>query len=68
MKLVKIVGWVARFSVPRKAQPLNVFFNRVNVSDVFFRRVGIIEAKVARARVILRNTKIQADRLGMAYV
>ena len=32
----------------------------------FFRRVGIVKTQIAAARIIVRDTKIQDDRLGMS--
>ena len=51
--------------VPRKTQPPDVFLDGVDVLDVFFGRVGIVEAKVAGASGLLGDPEIQANGLGM---
>ncbi|MNE43253.1 hypothetical protein D3C80_1374210 [compost metagenome] len=38
----------------------------VDKFDVFFYRVGVIEAQVTLALIILGDTKVQANGLGMA--
>ena len=49
-----------------KAQPAHIFLDREGVLFAFLLRVGVIEAQVAGALVILRQAEIQTDRLGMA--
>ena len=51
-----------------KAQPLNVFFDGVDVFVVFFFRVGIVKTQVAQAVVNIRQTEVQADGFCVADV
>ena len=64
---LEVVGRVEH-RVPREAEPRHVFLDRVDVFDVFLRRVGVIEPQVARAAALCRNTEVQTDRLGVADV
>ena len=51
-----------------KAEPLDVFFNGVDVFVVFFFGVGIIETQVAQAVIDIRQTEVQADGFGVTDV
>jgi hypothetical protein len=51
---------------PGKAQPLHGVEDGIDVLLVFLDRVGVVEAHVAAAAVVLRQAEVQADRLGMA--
>ena len=62
---VEIVGGMAQL-VPFETQPAHVLLDRLDVLDVFLGRVGIVEAQIAAAAELARDTEIQADRLGMA--
>ena len=68
MQLVEIVGGIALFTGPLKAQPLHVALDRVDVFLVFLGRVGVVETQVAYAAEFLGQAEVQADRLGMANV
>jgi hypothetical protein len=65
---LEVVGRKVRTVVPPEAQPLNVFLDGVDVLDIFFCRVRIVEAQVARAAEFLGDTKVQANGLGVADV
>ena len=66
MQLAEVVRSVALFTRPLKTEPLNIALDRIDVFLVFFRRVGVIETEIALATKLLRQTEVQADRLGMA--
>ncbi len=68
VQLPEIVRGVEQAVLPVKAQPFDVGYDRIDVLDLFFRRVRVVKAKVALAAVLLRNTEIQADRLCVPYV
>ena len=68
IQLIKIVRGVADIARPVEAQPLHVIFDGLNVFDVFFYWVGVIETQVALPLVILCDTKVQADRFGVTNV
>ena len=51
-----------------ETQPLNVFFDGVDVFVVFFFRIGIVKTQVAQAVVNISQTEVQADGFGVADV
>ena len=53
---------------PREAEPRDVLLDRVDVLDVFLRRVGVVEAQVADAAALGGDPEVQADRLRVADV
>ena len=53
---------------PVPAQPMHHLDDRVDVFLLFLLRVGVVEAQVADAAEVARQTKVQADALGMADV
>src|SRR5262249_4352970 len=64
----EIVGGVEQFVAPVEPQPVDVFFDRLDVLDVFLGRVGVVEPQVAHAVVLQGDAEIEADRLGVADV
>ena len=68
IQLVEIIGSETRLACPMEAQPLNVFFDGVDVFVIFFFRVGIVKTQVAQAVVNIRQTEVQADGFGVADV
>ena len=66
---IKIIGRmikvIFRALLPVKAHPADAFLDRVNVLLVFFHRIGVVKAHVADTFVIGRQSKIQADALGV---
>src|SRR5581483_2959765 len=50
------------------AQPLDVGADRVDVLDLLLLGVGVVEAEVAAAAVLLGDPEVEADRLGVADV
>ncbi|MNC04139.1 hypothetical protein D3C75_515720 [compost metagenome] len=67
-QLVEIIRGITDVAGPLETEPFNIVLNGINVFDVFFYRVGVIETQVALALIILRDTKIQADGFCMADV
>ena len=49
-----------------ETEPLDIFFDGVDVFVVFFFGVGVVETQVAQAVVNVRQTEVQADGFGMA--
>src|SRR5581483_4624506 len=47
-------------------QPRDIFLDRVDVLDVFLRRVGVVEAQVAGAAALAGDAEVQTDRFGVA--
>jgi len=54
--------------LPVEAQPFHRVDNGIDVFLIFLFRIGVIEAQVAAAVVVARQTKIDVDRFGMADV
>src|SRR6185503_2470971 len=53
---------------PVEAEPAHVLLNRIDVLDVLFGRVGVVEPQVAKAAKLARHAEIETDRLGVADV
>ena len=68
VNLLEIVGGVVEPVLPIEAQPADVLHDRVDVLDVFFAGVGVVEPQVAQAAELLGDAEVQADRLGVADV
>ena len=51
-----------------ETEPLNIFFDGVDVFVVFFFRVCIIKTEVAQTIINISQTEVQADRFGVADV
>ena len=66
VQLLEIIGCPAHLAVPLKTQPAHVVLYGLGVFLVFLFRVGVVEAQVAFALIILRQTEVQADGFGMA--
>ena len=54
--------------MPIEAEPADVLLDRLDVLDVLFRGVGVVEAQVAGAAELGGDAEIEADRLGVADV
>ena len=54
--------------IPLEAQPADVVLNRVDVFDVFFRRVRVVKPQVASAVVFFCQPEVQTDRFGVPDV
>ncbi len=52
-------------SGPLESQPAHVFFDRLDVLDILFRRVRIVEAQVARAPELEGDAEVETNRLGV---
>ena len=66
--LLEVVGGVEHPIVPVEPEPADVLLDRLDVLDVFLRRIGVVEAQVASAAELLGDAEVQADRLGVADV
>src|SRR5262245_10345362 len=65
IKLLEVVRRI-KLAVPLKAQPVHVAFDRLDILDIFFAWIGIIEAQVALAAELRRQAKVEADRFRVA--
>jgi len=54
--------------MPVEAEPADLVDDRVDVLLLFLLRVGVVEAQVADAAVLLRQPEIEGDALGVADV
>ncbi len=68
VELLEVVRRVEFAVFPGEAQPADVFLDRVDVLDVFLRRVRVVEPQIALAAKFLRDAEVEADRLGVADV
>ena len=53
---------------PIEAQPSQILLNGLGVFGAFLERVGVVEAQIGAAAVLLGDAEVQADALGMADV
>lgn len=53
---------------PIESQPGHAIADRVDIFLRFLLRIGIVEAQVTHAVIIMRNAEIQTNALGMANV
>ncbi len=68
MQLIEVIGGITLFASPLEAKPLYVALDRVDVLLVLLGRVGVIETQVALTTELLRQAKVQANRLGVPDV
>ena len=64
-ELLEVVGSVI-YIIPVVTQPFDIFFDGVHIFQIFFYRIGIVEAQVANTSIFLCNAEIQADGFGMS--
>ena len=69
-ELIELLEVVRRVELraPREPEPRDILFDRVDVLDVFLRRVRVVEAQVAGAAALGGDPEVQADRLRVADV
>ena len=65
VELLEIVACVIDIA-PLKAQPLDILHDRVHILYIFLHGVGVVEAEVANAVVLLCDTEVHADGFGMS--
>ena len=53
---------------PIEAQPVDILLNRVYIFCIFLHRIGVVKTQVGLATILLCQSEINADRLGMADV
>ena len=68
VELLEIIGCVVEVRSPIEAEPAHVLLNRIDIFLLLLSRIGIIEAKMTTAAELLRDTEIEADRLGVTNV
>ena len=67
IELIEVVGRIEE-TIPVEAEPLHVLHDRVDVLGLFLRRIRIVEAQIGPATKLVCQSKVQADRFGMADV
>src|SRR5437879_815922 len=67
IELAEIIRRVEK-PVPMEAEPLDVFLDRLDVFNVFFLWIRIVETQVRVAAKLVRQAEVDADRLGVADV
>ena len=68
VELAEIIRGVEHPLFPIEAEPADAVLDRVDVFHVLFAGIGIVEAQVALAAVVLGQAEVQADALGMPNV
>ena len=66
--LLEVVRGVEHPLGPVESEPAHVLLDRVDVLDVFLRRIGVVEAEVADPAEFLGDAEVETDRLGVADV
>ena len=64
-ELLEVVGCVVNI-IPVVTQPFDVFLDGVHILQIFFYRIGVVEAQVTDASVLLGNAEIHADGFGVS--
>ena len=69
-ELIQLLEIIRRVEhrVPRESEPGDVLLDRVDVLDIFFRRIGVVEPQIARAATFGSDAEIEADRFGVPDV
>jgi len=65
---LEVVAGVVEVRAPVEAEPADVRHDGVHVLLTLLGRVGVVEAQIAAAAVVLRQAEVQADGLGVADV
>src|SRR5690625_6317032 len=68
IELLEVIGSETNLAVPLVTQPLNSFFDGVDVLLVLFFRVGVVKTQIANATKLLCHTEVQADRFRVSDV
>ena len=63
---LEVIGGVEQAITPIKPHPAHVGLDRLHIFQILCGRVRIVESKIRRAAVLLRNRKVQADGLGVS--
>ena len=66
-ELLEIVGSIEQLA-PLETEPLNIFLDCFYVFSIFFLRIGIIHSEVTYASILLCNSEVNGDSLGMTDV
>src|SRR5207302_9128572 len=64
----EIIGGVVQALAPVEAEPADIVHNGIDVLAFLLGGVGVIEAEIAQAAVLLREAEVEANRLGMPDV
>ena len=54
--------------IPFEAEPAHVVFDGINIFDILFDRVGVVESQIAVAAELGGDAEVEADRLGVPDV
>ena len=65
---LEVVAGVMEVLAPVEAEPAHVVHDRVDVFLALLGGVGVVEAQVTAAAIVMRQTEVDADRLGVADV
>ena len=63
----EIIRRVPQF-VPIEAEPVHVVLDRIDVLDIFLRRIRVVETQMANAAEFRREAEIQTNRFGMSQM
>ena len=65
--MLKVVGGKEQLIVPVEAEPAHIVLNRLDIFGIFSRRISIVHAEMTdSSRLFVRDTEVEANRLGMA--
>jgi hypothetical protein len=67
-KLFEVIRRKVHMIAPVEPQPEHVAFDRFDISGFFLGRIGVVEAQVTAPTKFARDSKIQANRLGVTDV
>ena len=67
VKLIKVIRGVAKVG-PFESEPPDIFHDGFDVLGLLFRRIRVVETKVALSAELFRKSKVKADRFRMPDV
>ena len=65
---LEVIACVVLPSVPFEPKPRNVFSDGIDIGCIFFHWIGVVKTQIDCASILLCQTKIHANRLGVADV
>ena len=68
IQLREIIRCIIKTISPVKAQPVNIFHNRIDIFHIFPGRIGIVKTQITCSSIFRGNPEIHANSLCMTYM
>ena len=62
---LKVIRGIIFAVTPIKPQPMDIFFDGIDIFHVFFYRIGVIVAQVGQPAIIFSHAEVNAESFGM---